>query len=444
MSSPKYSCIIRPQPGFVQPGTPADEEARLNALRALQLLDTASEQRFDRITRMTQKAFDVPIAYVALVDADRQWFKSRIGLEPQQTPRNTSFCGHAILQDDALVIPDARRDTRFAGNPMVLGEPFARFYAGLPLRAQNGYKVGTLCVIDKRPRQFGPSEIETLQHLGALVEREFELADALALKAQAEELRAAREASERKLTETLAQLRAAKSRTEELLGSILPAHVISQLEATGTVTPAFHPEVAVMFADFSGFTKVAAMLSPEEVVAELNECFCHFDWVIGKNGCEKLKTIGDGYLAVSGLSHPGPDSAMRLLRAALEIRDFVAINYAERTAAGYPAWQIRIGLHVGPLVCGMVGVQRPAYDVWGDTVNTASRIESAGEAGRVNVSRAFLDRVGHAVKAEARGEIACKNKGLVDMFFIHHLDDEATALPPSTSAPSASTAASAA
>jgi class 3 adenylate cyclase len=444
MSAPKYSCIVRPQPGFVQPGTPADEEARLAALRALRLLDTKSEERFDRIVRMTQKAFDVPIAYVALVDAERQWFKSRIGLEPEQTPRNTSFCGHAILQDDALIIPDARRDARFAGNPMVVGEPFARFYAGLPLRVKNGYKVGTLCVIDKRPRQFGSAEIETLQHLGAFVEREFELADALALKAQAEESRLAREASEKKLTETVSQLQAAKARTEELLRSILPARVIAELESTGKVTPTFHPEVAVLFADFSGFTKVAAMLTPEEMVAELNECFCHFDWVIGKNGCEKLKTIGDGYLAVAGLSNPSPDSAMRLLRAALEIRDFVAINYAERTAAGYPAWQVRIGLHVGPLVCGMVGVQRPAYDVWGDTVNTASRVETAGEVGRVNVSRAFLDRVGHAVKAEARGEIACKHKGLLEMFFIHHLDESSAATPPATAAAGETGAASAA
>jgi class 3 adenylate cyclase len=183
-----------------------------------------------------------------------------------------------------------------------------------------------------------------------------------------------------------------------------------------------------MFADFSGFTKVAAQLSPEEVVSELNECFCHFDWVIAKNGCEKLKTIGDGYLAVSGLT-PRPDAAMRLLRSAFEIRDFMAINYAERTAAGYPAWQVRIGLHLGPLVCGMVGVQRPAYDVWGDTVNTASRIESAGEAGRINASRQFFTRVAHAVRGEERGEVVCKNKGPVEMLFINEFDEAAAASP---------------
>lgn len=421
MASAPYSCIIRPQAGYVQPGTPEDEEARLAALRGLKLLDTKAEERFDRVVKMTQKSFGVPIAYVALVDANRQWFKSRIGMDPEETPRNTSFCGHAILQDEPFIVADARRDTRFAGNPMVVGEPFARFYAGKPLRAPNGYKVGTLCVIDKRPRHFTPEDIEMLCHLGALVEREFELADAMALKGIAEEQRAAREASERKLTEAMAQLRAQKSRTEELLGSILPKRVIAELEATGQVTPTFHEEVAVMFADFSGFTRVASKLTPEEVVAELNECFCHFDWVIGKNGCEKLKTIGDGYLAVSGLSNPGPESALRLLRAAIEIRDFMAINYAERSSAGYPAWQVRIGLHIGPLVCGMVGVQRPAYDVWGDTVNTASRIESAGEAGRINVSSAFLQRVEPLVESESRGEIACKNKGPVEMHFIHKM-----------------------
>jgi class 3 adenylate cyclase len=427
MASAPYSCIIRPQPGFVQPGTPNDEEARLAALRSLRLLDTKAEERFDRVVRLTKKTFDVPIAYVALIDSDRQWFKSRIGMDPEQTPRNTSFCGHAILQDSPFIVPDARRDARFAGNPMVVGEPFARFYAGQPVRSPNGYKIGTLCVMDKKPRQFGPDDIEILTNLAALVEREFALADAVALKAQADEQRLAREASERKLTETLAQLSAEKSRSEELLGNILPKHVISELAAFGRVTPTHHEEVAVMFADFSGFTKVAAQLTPEEVLAELNECFCHFDWVIGKNGCEKLKTIGDGYLAVSGLSQAAPDSAMRLLRSAFEMRDFMAINFAERTAAGYPAWQVRIGLHIGPLVCGMVGVQRPAYDVWGDTVNTASRIESAGEAGRINASRAFYNQVAPHVIAESRGEIGCKNKGAVEMYFINNFLEAVTA-----------------
>jgi class 3 adenylate cyclase len=102
----------------------------------------------------------------------------------------------------------------------------------------------------------------------------------------------------------------------------------------------------------------------------------------------------------------------------------MAINYAERSSAGYPAWQVRIGLHIGPLVCGMVGVQRPAYDVWGDTVNTASRIESAGEAGRINVSSAFLQHVESLVEAESRGEIACKNKGPVEMHFIHKMKED--------------------
>ncbi len=420
MASAPYSCIIRPQPGFVQPGTPNDEEARLTALRSLRLLDTKAEERFDRVVRLTKKTFDVPIAYVALVDSDRQWFKSRIGMEPEQTPRNTSFCGHAILQDSPFIVPDARRDARFAGNPMVVGEPFARFYAGQPVRSANGYKVGTLCVMDKKPRNFGPDEIEILTNLASLVEREFALADAVALKAQADELRLAREASERKLTEALAQLSAEKSRSEELLGNILPKHVIAELNAFGRVTPTHHEEVAVMFADFAGFTKVAAQLTPEEVLAELNECFCHFDWVIGKNGCEKLKTIGDGYLAVAGLTQTAPDAAERLLRSAFEMRDFMAINFAERTAAGYPAWQVRIGLHVGPLVCGMVGVQRPAYDVWGDTVNTASRIESAGEAGRINISRAFYDRVAAHVVAEPRGEVCCKSKGSLEMYFVNN------------------------
>jgi class 3 adenylate cyclase len=162
-------------------------------------------------------------------------------------------------------------------------------------------------------------------------------------------------------------------------------------------------------------------------VDELNDCFCHFDWVVGKYGCEKLKTIGDGYLAVCGLPDQRPDAAMQLLKAAMDIRDEMEKHYEERVKAGHESWHVRIGLHIGPLVAGVVGVRRIAYDIWGDTVNTASRIESAGEPGRINVSRAFYDKVADQVLAEPRGEISCKNKGPLEMFFINGLREEVTA-----------------
>lgn len=149
------------------PPPPADETERLASLRALGILDTPPEERFDRITRTTAALLDVPIALVSLVDVNRQWFKSCVGLDDRQTDRSVSFCGHAILQDGVFVVPDALDDLRFADNPLVVGEPHVRFYAGAPLRDASGHALGTLCIIDRRPRQFSAEGRSRLTDLAA-------------------------------------------------------------------------------------------------------------------------------------------------------------------------------------------------------------------------------------------------------------------------------------
>ena len=155
-----------------KPCIPQDEESRLKALRSLNILDTPPEERFDRYTRMAKRMFGVPIALVSLVDENRQWFKSCFGLPVRETPRDISFCGHAILGKEVFVIPDALQDERFADNPLVTEEPHIRFYAGCPLSSIDGSKLGTLCIIDREPRQFTPEDIDTLSDLASMVERE--------------------------------------------------------------------------------------------------------------------------------------------------------------------------------------------------------------------------------------------------------------------------------
>lgn len=166
--------VARPKPPAVIPADPdCEQEAdRLAALRALHLLDTPPEDRYDRITRLARRAFDVPIALVSLVDADRQWFKSRQGLDGEQTPRTESFCSVAIQKQEILVVPDARLDPRFAHLPGVTGEPHVRFYAGRPLQAPGGQRVGTLCLVDTRPRGFSAEDAALLEDLACIAEQE--------------------------------------------------------------------------------------------------------------------------------------------------------------------------------------------------------------------------------------------------------------------------------
>lgn len=159
---------------FVPPARPVDEDARLAALHALDILDTSSDARFDRITSLVADLFEVPSALVSFVDENRQWFKSACGLDARETPRDVSFCGHAILERSILVIEDARLDRRFAGNPLVVGAPFVRFYAGAVLRDAAGMPLGTLCVIDSSPRIFDRDDRRRLIGLAQLVEQELE------------------------------------------------------------------------------------------------------------------------------------------------------------------------------------------------------------------------------------------------------------------------------
>lgn len=178
---------------MIPPPIPPDEERRLQALRSLRILDTPPEERFDRITRITRYLLGVPIALVSLVDRARQWFKSRDGMDATQTSREISFCGHAILRPELLEVPDASLDPRFRDNPLVAGDPKIRFYAGRPLAAPDGSRVGTLCAIDRRPKTLTAEERIALDDLAAMVEGELakvELAEALErVRVQEEQIR---------------------------------------------------------------------------------------------------------------------------------------------------------------------------------------------------------------------------------------------------------------
>ncbi|WP_462157470.1 GGDEF domain-containing protein [Pseudoalteromonas sp. GB56] len=160
---------------MIEPTFSDNEDARIQAVQLLKLLDTPAEERFDRITRIAKHMFSVPIVLITLVDTNRQWFKSRQGLDDIQTPRSVSFCGHAINQKEPLVINDALRDERFADNPLVIGPPHVRFYAGCPINSPNGYPVGTLCLIDHEPKHMTEQDISMLKELSLLVEHEFKV-----------------------------------------------------------------------------------------------------------------------------------------------------------------------------------------------------------------------------------------------------------------------------
>jgi adenylate cyclase len=222
------------------------------------------------------------------------------------------------------------------------------------------------------------------------------------------------------IVQVLAQnLNQERRKSDQLLRSVLPESIAQELKRTERVQPVHFESATVLFTDFVGFTQIAENFTPEELVTELDECFTTFDRIAEKYGLEKIKTIGDAYLAVGGVPQPNETHAVDCVMAALEIQQLIDGLRAQEMAANRPYWQVRIGVHTGDLVAGVIGREKFAYDVWGDTVNTASRLESSGEAGRVNISSATYELVKDDFDCEFRGRIAAKNKGEIDMYFVN-------------------------
>jgi len=211
-----------------------------------------------------------------------------------------------------------------------------------------------------------------------------------------------------------------KNEIEHLLLNVLPKEVAKELQLTGRATPRHYKSVAVMFTDFRGFTLLTDHMSPAELVAELDACFNVFDEIIAKHNLEKIKTIGDSYMCASGIPVEDEMYVLKIVRAGLEIQQYIVSNNEKRLEKGLEPWYLRIGIHVGPVVAGVVGKMKYAYDIWGSTVNIASRMESNGEPGKVNISAATYELIKDYYDCSHRGKISAKNVGEVDMYFIQH------------------------
>jgi adenylate cyclase len=224
-----------------------------------------------------------------------------------------------------------------------------------------------------------------------------------------------------------AVLQVEKNKSENLLLNILPEEIAEELKEKGRADARDFDMVTIIFTDFKGFTSLSEQLTAQELVAEINTCFEAFDRIMGELGIEKIKTIGDAYMAAGGLPVPSEDSVKNCVLAGLKMQEFIAQRKIELDALGKPAFQMRVGIHTGPVVAGIVGVKKFQYDIWGDTVNTASRMESSGAVGKVNISQSTYELLKDLPASEAgdsgftfetRGKVEAKGKGEMDMWFV--------------------------
>jgi len=209
-----------------------------------------------------------------------------------------------------------------------------------------------------------------------------------------------------------------RRKSDRLLRNVLPDTIAQELKQTERVQPVDYENASVLFTDFVGFTQIAESFTPQRLVEELDGCFSQFDKIAKRHHLEKIKTIGDAYMAVGGIPVPNRTHAVDCVLAALEIEQLISGLREKEMLRDRPYWEIRVGIHSGDLVAGVVGREKFSYDVWGDTVNIASRLESSGVGGRINISSATYERVKDIFDCEFRGKVEAKHKGQIDMYFV--------------------------
>ena len=240
----------------------------------------------------------------------------------------------------------------------------------------------------------------------------------LILKFRERQLRIEQKGLEAKIAKRTLELQTEKGKAEVLLLNILPQRIAEELQKFGKAKTRTHKFASVLFTDFQDFTILTQQLTPKDLIRQIDHCFSNFDDIIGKYNVEKIKTIGDAYMCAAGIPEENPDNPILITLAALEIASFMESYNANRAEKKLPSFDLRIGIHSGSLIAGVVGKKKFAYDIWGDTVNTASRLESSGEVGLVNVSEVTYEAIKEYFDCESRGEVQAKNKGKIRMYFV--------------------------
>jgi class 3 adenylate cyclase len=399
--------------------TPENEADRNKSLRSYQIMDTQPDTAFDEINDLAAQICGCPVAYISFIEDDRFWFKSKYGLPDdfEGCPREIAFCSVTVCGFELVVSNDLVADEVFQDFEFVVNDPHFRFYCSMPLVTPDGYSIGTICVMDFEPRELSIEQQEGLRRL------------AQPTMAQLEYRRRIIELDQtiRELNDANATIVKEKARADRLLTTILPETIAKEMMENEKVTPRFFPTATVLFADVKGFTSFTEKAEPATLIGMLDTYFAHFDDVVEAHNMEKIKTIGDAYLAVAGVPTADRLHAMNCGLAALAMQESVAKINAGRSKLRLPCFEFRIGLHTGAVIAGVVGRRRFSYDIWGDAVNTAQMMETNGDAGRINISRTLYNRILPQFEFSPHGSVEDKNKAAIDMFFLDRLKPEFSA-----------------
>jgi adenylate cyclase len=392
---------------------PVNEAERVAAVRSYRILGTPPEQRYDELLELAARLCRAPSAYIKFFDDRLVWFKSKIGLPPDlwEMPREATLCNWTLCQTDLVFVPDCAADERFRDHPTVINWPKVRFYCSMPLVNAEGHALGTFCVFGYEPYEMSFEDQEAVRILARQVVTHLEL------RRSSTSFDSARA----ELTRALHESEHERARSDALLRQVLPGEVAVELKASGRVQPRYHPLVTVLLTEFQDFEVATAHMEPARVVEDLHRYFSAFDEVVERCRLIRIRTAGDTYLAAAGITaangHPVADACL----AALELQTYMASINQERVQTGLKAWHVRVGLHTGPVMTGIVGTRRLSYDLWGDPVNIAHLLRAAGDPDSINVSDTVSRRAQHLFDFEPHGTLQTPTGVRCSMFWLNRI-----------------------
>ncbi len=395
------------------------EDLRVEELLSYEIMGAPAEFAFDDIVDFASEITACPVAFVHFIDSERQWAMAAANVprETSECHKEDSICNVVIRQNDVVVIPDTLEDERFKYIACVRDTPNVRFYIGAPLINAKGFALGTLCLVDFEPRTVDYEKVEAIKVLARQVVAHLELRKQIGLAAE----------SQQQLKSALDTLHKEKEKSEQFLQNVLPLQIADEWLKHGKVTPRYCQDVTVGFTDFVGFTQATSASEPGHLVATLNEFFSRFDELCSSLGLDRLKTIGDSYMFCCGVTERQRAHAAYACLGALQFMRAVSEVNDRRRQDGLDPWAMRVGLHSGPVMAGVVGETRFSYDIWGDTVNVSSRLEQASDPNRINISDATHHRVKNFFECTPRGQVEAKNKGMLGMYWLDRIKPQYSA-----------------
>lgn len=356
-----------------------------------------------------------------LIDTQKNELWSRVaqGAPEIRLPLGFGVVGDVALKGTTANIPDAYQDHRFNKDFDKRTGYRTKSILCMPIKNPKSEIIGAIQVLNKLDgTTFSKNDEELLAAFSSLAGISIENAK------NYDELEKERNSLEIKVKERTRDLEDAKKKSDELLLNILPEETAEELKTMGRANTRKYEMVTVLFTDFKGFTLVAEKMSPEDLVTELDNCFAFFDDLTSRHSLEKIKTIGDSYMCAGGIPKPNKTNPVDAVLAAFKIQRFMEATRQMKESLNEPFWEIRIGIHTGPIVAGVVGKKKFAYDIWGDTVNTASRMESSGAPGKINISGSTYEYVKDFFDCTYRGKVQAKNKGAIDMYFVERIKSD--------------------